>query len=157
MSTGLSISPVGGYESAACGLWSASTYAWRTVSTAYIYVWRLRVRCVSSSTLVLSVFCTFVDYFGDMFLFFLLQWVSFFSCLHITVFICRDFFLTEDDVGLKQWIAQFPRFSVLQLSLVTRGHIYGATVFNLLEVCTDVKRLRLNIYKLKVILHTFFP
>ncbi|CAL5086745.1 unnamed protein product [Urochloa decumbens] len=61
----------------------------------------------------------------------------------------QDFWLTGD-VNLKQKIAQFPCFSVLKLSLVTCGHIYGATALNVLEVCTDIKRLTLVIYDLKV-------
>ncbi|CAN6205355.1 unnamed protein product [Urochloa humidicola] len=61
----------------------------------------------------------------------------------------EDYWLAEGVNYLKQYIVQFPYFSFLQLSLVTWGHIYGSTLLKVLEVCTDIKRLKLDIYELK--------
>uniref|UniRef100_A0A0A9CVF5 F-box domain-containing protein n=1 Tax=Arundo donax TaxID=35708 RepID=A0A0A9CVF5_ARUDO len=42
-----------------------------------------------------------------------------------------------------QEIAQLPNISVLELYIGTYGHVYGATVFNLLGIYTDIQKLKL--------------
>ncbi|CAL5085677.1 unnamed protein product [Urochloa decumbens] len=44
-----------------------------------------------------------------------------------------------------QEMFQFPNISVLELSVETRGHVYGAMALNLLRICNAVRRLKLVI------------
>lgn len=49
--------------------------------------------------------------------------------------------------NFSQEIASLPNFSVLQLSLVTRGHIFGPLVLNLFGICTVIQKLMVDIDK----------
>jgi hypothetical protein len=46
----------------------------------------------------------------------------------------------------------FPKLSILELCLDTRGHVYGGVVLNLLRICNAIQRLRLVINRDMVIL-----
>ncbi|XP_020157890.1 uncharacterized protein [Aegilops tauschii subsp. strangulata] len=47
--------------------------------------------------------------------------------------------------NFSQEIASLPNFSVLQLCLVTRGHIFGPLVLSLLGICTVIHKLKVAI------------
>uniref|UniRef100_A0A0A9EMI0 F-box domain-containing protein n=1 Tax=Arundo donax TaxID=35708 RepID=A0A0A9EMI0_ARUDO len=63
--------------------------------------------------------------------------------LRLTIGTLSDWLVA--DRNLMQDVAQLPEFSVLELSLATYDHIYGAIVLNILEGCTSVKRLKVDI------------
>ncbi|CAN6198986.1 unnamed protein product [Urochloa humidicola] len=51
----------------------------------------------------------------------------------------------DTDRDLMKQIAQLPNFSVLRLSLLPRGHVFGAMILNLLGSCTTIRSLKLVI------------
>uniref|UniRef100_A0A0A9AX75 Uncharacterized protein n=1 Tax=Arundo donax TaxID=35708 RepID=A0A0A9AX75_ARUDO len=57
------------------------------------------------------------------------------------------------DRSLMELLVQLPEFSVLELSLASYGHVFGAMVLNLLGVFTTIRRLTVDIRQREVILY----
>ncbi|PVH65263.1 hypothetical protein PAHAL_2G450300 [Panicum hallii] len=66
----------------------------------------------------------------------------------------RSGFILGLDIGRSYCVLQernlqemfpFPKLSILELCLDTRGHVYGGVVLNLLRICNAIQRLRLVI------------
>ncbi|XBI38866.1 hypothetical protein VPH35_123773 [Triticum aestivum] len=57
------------------------------------------------------------------------------------------FYALDAARNFSQEIASLPKFFVLHLSLVTRGHIFGPLVLNLLGICTVIQKLEVVIDK----------
>ncbi|KAM3191306.1 hypothetical protein ACQJBY_068917 [Aegilops geniculata] len=58
-----------------------------------------------------------------------------------------QFYALDAARNFSQEIASLPKFSVLHLSLVTRGHIFGPLMLNLLGICTVIQKLEVVIDK----------
>uniref|UniRef100_A0A8R7R5P8 Uncharacterized protein n=1 Tax=Triticum urartu TaxID=4572 RepID=A0A8R7R5P8_TRIUA len=57
------------------------------------------------------------------------------------------FYALDAARNFSQEIASLPKFFVLHLSLITRGHIFGPLVLNLLGICTVIQKLEVVIDK----------
>ena len=63
------------------------------------------------------------------------------------LFIHAPVYALDAERNSSQEIASLPNFSVLQLRLVTRGHIFGPLVLNLLGICNVIQNLKVTIDK----------